>query len=82
MACDMGQRYQDEFDKAVAVRAQFEANKVSGSVLMEAKIKESSALQKRSFHIRDCAECWVSPPRLRKAAGSVQRLAGGALTAG
>jgi hypothetical protein len=65
MACNIGQRFQDEFDKAAKIRAQFETGSNDGTVLMEAKIKESSALQRRSVHVRDCSECWVRPPRQR-----------------
>jgi hypothetical protein len=65
MACNMGQRLQDELDKAARIRAQHEMGSNDGTVLMEAKIKESSALQRRSVHVRDCSECWVRPPRQR-----------------
>jgi hypothetical protein len=74
MPCDFGQRLQDEFDKAVAVRAQMETRDVERNVLQEAKVKESSALQRRSFHIRDCPECWVHPPRLRRVVAPYERL--------
>jgi len=70
MACDVGQRLQDEFDKAVSIRAEFEARKVGGDELTGAKVKESSALQRRSFHVHDCSECWVRPPRLRRPAAA------------
>jgi hypothetical protein len=65
MACSIGQRFQDELDKAATIRAQYETGSHDGTVLMEAKIKESSALQRRSVHVRDCSECWVRPPRHR-----------------
>lgn len=68
MACNAGQRFQDQLDKAVEARAEFEARAKGGPALMEAQIKESGALQRRSVHVNDCAECWVNPPRRRRAA--------------
>jgi hypothetical protein len=74
MACEVGQRLQDEFDKSVAVRVELEARMAERPILQEAKVKESSALQRRSFHIRDCQECWVRPPRLRRTVASYERM--------
>jgi hypothetical protein len=73
MACQRGQDLQDDFDKAVGVRIEAEDGGAKLAKNRPEKVAESTALYQRSFHVRECPDCWINPPKPRRtAAGAVK----------
>ncbi len=70
MSCERGREIHDEFEKAIAVRAEIEAQsrpengrRPNAGDLKQAKAREATAGRARAFHLHDCAECWQRPPQ-------------------
>jgi hypothetical protein len=63
MACERGQEIQDAFDKAVKARIEAERKGKKLNISMPERVSESNALYRRSFHVRECWDCWNDPPK-------------------
>ncbi len=70
MSCERGREIHDEFEKAIAARAQIEAQsrpqsgcRPNAAGLKQAKGREAIAVRERAFHLHGCPECWQRPPQ-------------------